>query len=222
LLLSFPRKGESIPPSPVIFSNYKYSRITTLPDFQPLLNVCIEYRNPFCSAPSIPYTKSQTGNISFYVQFSFLPLVMYSSSKRLDLMDFSGGLVLPVSPLLERPIKYNGPRARAIINATTTIPAFIRMEYNRRFAFLGMGNINIYLADFHAVVAPVADILIENYWTVGCGYIWNSDDFFLRHFSLQKSLSTEVIAGRLSFPLVYSGIVLVTGFVLLLHVAPEG
>jgi hypothetical protein len=100
-------------------------------------------------------------------------------------MDFSGSFVFPVASLLQRPIKYYGPRARTVIDTTTAIPAFIRMQYDRRFAFLRMRNINIYLAHFHTMVTPVADILIENYWIIWCGYIWNGDNFFLRHIYLQ-------------------------------------
>jgi hypothetical protein len=46
---------------------------------------------------------------------------------RLDLMDFSGCLVLPIPPLLQRPVKYDSPRAGTIINTATAIPALFRM-----------------------------------------------------------------------------------------------
>jgi len=97
----------------------------------------------------------------------------------LDLMDFSGGLVLPVPSLLQRPVKCDRTGTGTIINAAAAIPAFIRMQYHRRFAFLGMGDINIDLANFYAMVATVTDILVENHRIVGCGNIRNGDYFFL-------------------------------------------
>jgi hypothetical protein len=100
-------------------------------------------------------------------------------------MNFSRSFVFPVASLLQRPIKDDGPRARAVVDTTTTIPAFIRMQYNGRFAFLGVGNINIYLADFHTMVTSVADILIKDYRIIRCGNIRNGDCFFLRHILLQ-------------------------------------
>jgi len=81
-------------------------------------------------------------------------------------VDFSGGLVLPVPPVLQRPIKFYRAGAGAIINTAAAIPAFIRMQNHRRFAFLGVGYINIYLADLHTVIAPVADILVKRHWLI--------------------------------------------------------
>jgi hypothetical protein len=81
-------------------------------------------------------------------------------------MDFSSGLVLPVPSLLQRPVKCDRPGTGTIINTAATIPAFFGMQDHRRFAFLGMGYINIYLADFHAMVASIADILVEDHWIV--------------------------------------------------------
>jgi hypothetical protein len=76
-------------------------------------------------------------------------------------MDFSGGLILPVPTMLKRPVKCDSPGTGTIIDTATTIPAFFRVEDNRRFAFLRMGYIHIYLADFHTMVAPITDIRIE-------------------------------------------------------------
>jgi hypothetical protein len=81
-------------------------------------------------------------------------------------MDFSSGLVLPVPSLLQRPVKCDSPGTGTIINTATAIPAFFGMQRNRRFAFLGMGYINIYLADFYTMVAPIANIRIEDHRTV--------------------------------------------------------
>jgi hypothetical protein len=78
-------------------------------------------------------------------------------------MYFSGGLVLPVSAVLQRPVKFYRTGAGTIVNAAAAIPAFIGMQYHRRFAFLGVGYINIYLADFYTVIAPVTDILVKSH-----------------------------------------------------------
>ena len=94
-------------------------------------------------------------------------------------MDFSGGLVLPVPSLLYRPVKCDSTGAGTIISAAAAIPAFIGMQYDRRFAFLGMGDINIDRANFYAMVAAVTDVLIKDHWIVGRRYIRDSNDFFL-------------------------------------------
>jgi hypothetical protein len=101
-------------------------------------------------------------------------------------MDFSGGLILPVPTVLKRPIKCDSPGTWTIIDTATAIPAFFRVQGNRRFAFLRMGYIDIYLADLYTMVAPITDIRVEYYRIVRCRNIRNSEYFFLRHFSLQK------------------------------------
>ena len=78
-------------------------------------------------------------------------------------MNFACSLVLPVPAGLKRPVKWNGSGTRAIICAASAIPAFLWMQNNRRLAFLGMRYIYVYLADFHAMIAAVAYIRIENY-----------------------------------------------------------
>jgi len=45
------------------------------------------------------------------------------------------------------------------------------MQYNWRFALLGVGNIYVHLADFHTMVATVTDIGIENHRCIGGYYI---------------------------------------------------
>jgi hypothetical protein len=45
------------------------------------------------------------------------------------------------------------------------------MQYDRRFAFLWIGYIDVYLADFHAMVTAVADIGMENHRYVRGSYI---------------------------------------------------
>jgi hypothetical protein len=76
-------------------------------------------------------------------------------------MDFSGGLVFPVPTMLKRPVERYSPGTWTIIGTAAAIPAFFRVQDNRRFAFLRMGYIHIYLADFYAMVAPVTNIRVE-------------------------------------------------------------
>jgi hypothetical protein len=76
-------------------------------------------------------------------------------------MDFSGGLILPVPTVLKRPVKCDSPGTRTIIGTATAIPAFFRVQGNGRFAFLRIGYIYIYLADFYTKIAPITDIRIE-------------------------------------------------------------
>jgi hypothetical protein len=76
-------------------------------------------------------------------------------------MDFSGLLVFPVTAMLKRPVKLDGSGARAVIDATAAIPALLRVKRDRRFSFLRVGYVDVDLADFHAVVAPVTDVRIE-------------------------------------------------------------
>ena len=159
----------------------------------------------------------------FYVRLSSFPLAMYPSYKRLDLVYFSGGLVLPVPSLLQWPVKLDSTGTGTIINTAAAIPAFIRMQYDRWFAFLWIGHEHVYLADFYTGVAPIADIRIKNYRIIRCSYIRNGDYFFLRHLFLQKQVYSKgiVLILQLLFPLVYTGIVFIMGFILFLHVTPE-
>jgi len=76
--------------------------------------------------------------------------------------DLPRGLVFPVSPLLDRPVKGDGI-AGAIGSAAAAVPAFIRVQDDWGLVFFRVGDKDIYLADFHAVVATGTDIRIENY-----------------------------------------------------------
>jgi hypothetical protein len=89
----------------------------------------------------------------------------------LDLMDFPGGLVLPVASLLKRPVEGDSSGTGTIINTAAAIPALIRMQYDRWFAFLGIGYEYVYLADFYTIVAAVADIRVKNHRGVRCDHI---------------------------------------------------
>jgi hypothetical protein len=139
-------------------------------------------------------------------------------------MDFSGCLVLPVTSLLQRPLECDCPGTGTIINTAAAIPAFIRMQYNRRFAFLWIGHEHIYLTNFYAGIAPVAEIGIKDYRSARCRNIWYGDYFFLRHFFLQKPVRSKgiVLILNLSFPPINTGVVFIMGFILHLHVTPEG
>ena len=96
----------------------------------------------------------------------------------------AGFLTLPVTPLLQGPVKGHSSGEFAGIDATATVPAFLRMQYNRWFAFLRVGYVHVYLAYLHALVAAVAYIRIEYYRCIRGGYIWHSIYFFLSHNNL--------------------------------------
>jgi hypothetical protein len=102
----------------------------------------------------------QAGNIGVYSRPAFsgygIPFV-----RGLNLMDFPGLFVLPVPPQRQRPVKLYSPWNWAVIDAATAVPAFFRMQDNRRFPLLRMGYIYIYLACLHAGVAADTDILVE-------------------------------------------------------------
>jgi hypothetical protein len=72
---------------------------------------------------------------------------------------------------LYRPVETDGSGTGAIVGATAAVPAFIGMKYYRRFAFIRIRNINIYLADFHTGIASGADIGIKDYRCVRGDYI---------------------------------------------------
>ena len=79
----------------------------------------------------------------------------------LNLMDFSGFFILPVPPQRQRPVKLDSPGNGAVTDAAAAVPAFFRVQDNRRFPLLRMGYIYIYLACLHAGVAADTDILVE-------------------------------------------------------------
>jgi hypothetical protein len=75
-------------------------------------------------------------------------------------MDFAGGFVLPVRFVLDRPVECLGS-VGTIIDTATAIPAFFRIQDNWRFTFLRMRDINVDLADLHAMVATCAFVSID-------------------------------------------------------------
>jgi hypothetical protein len=76
-------------------------------------------------------------------------------------MDFSCRLVFPISSQFKREVKLNGSRTRAIGRAAAAIPAFFRVQDDRRLARLRMRYVYIDLARFYTDVAPVANIRVE-------------------------------------------------------------
>jgi hypothetical protein len=94
-------------------------------------------------------------------------------------MNFSGFLVLPVTPQLKREVKFESSGTRTIVGTATAIPAFFRMQDDRWFACLGMRYVDIDLAGIYADVAPVADFRIEEHRIVRCRDIGKRENFFL-------------------------------------------
>jgi hypothetical protein len=101
-------------------------------------------------------------------------------------MDFTGGFVFPVPAMLQSPVKFYCAGARTIINTAAAIPALIRMQYHRWFAFLGVRNIYINLAHLYTMVTAVAYLFIECHRTIRRRKVRYGDYFFLGHFFLQK------------------------------------
>jgi hypothetical protein len=106
---------------------------------------------------------------------------------------FAGRFVFPITPLLQRPVKGNSPRSTAIIDTTTTVPAFLRMKYDRWLAFLRMGDVDIYLTMFNTHIAPVANLRVKDDRSVRSWYIGNSIDLFFCHKSLLKYFHISII-----------------------------
>ena len=97
-------------------------------------------------------------------------------------MDLPGLFILPVPPQGQWPVKLDSPGNGAVIGAATAVPAFFRVQDNRRFPLLRMGYIYIYLACLHTGVAPDTDILVEQYRLVGCLNIGDRKYLFLGHY----------------------------------------
>jgi hypothetical protein len=93
----------------------------------------------------------------------------------LELVDFSGFLVFPVSPQRKREIELNRSGTGTIIGAATAVPAFFRVQNNRRLACLRMRYIHIDLARFYTDVAPVANFRVEDHRIVRRSNIGNRE-----------------------------------------------
>jgi hypothetical protein len=101
-------------------------------------------------------------------------------------VNFSGSLIFPIGPGLERPVESDGSWTRAVVNAAAAVPAFIRMQDHGRLPFFGIRNIDIDLADFNTMVAAVAALGIESDGLVGCSDIGHGDYFILSHIILRN------------------------------------
>jgi hypothetical protein len=99
-------------------------------------------------------------------------------------MDLTGRLVLPVRSGLKRPVEGNGSGSRTIDNAAAAVPALIRVQDHGRLALLGIRDIDIYLADFNAMIAAVAALGIESDRLVGSGHIRHRNNILLSHIFL--------------------------------------
>lgn len=69
------------------------------------------------------------------------------------------------------------------------------MQYDRRLAVFGIGDIDIDLTYFNTPVTPVADFGIESHRFAWCNYIGKSIHYFLSHISLL------IIPGKLPYSL---------------------
>jgi hypothetical protein len=94
-------------------------------------------------------------------------------------MNLSGFLILPVSPQLKREIKLDGPWTGTVDGAAAAIPAFFRMQDDRRLALFGMRYIDINLTRFHAGIASVTDFRIEYHRIIRCSDVGKRKYFFL-------------------------------------------
>jgi hypothetical protein len=88
----------------------------------------------------------------------------------------------------------------AVIYTTAAGPAFLGMQDNRRFAFLGIWDENVYLAGFDTLVASITFLGVKYYRNIGSRDIGQSV-YFLGHIFLlfivrfQRHSYFSVIAG---------------------------
>jgi hypothetical protein len=99
-------------------------------------------------------------------------------------VNFTGRFVLPVGSGLKRPVERDSSGTGTIINATAAIPALIRVQDHGGLTLFGIGNIDIDLTNFDAMIAAVATLRIESDRLIGRGYIRHSDYFVLSHLFL--------------------------------------
>ncbi len=95
--------------------------------------------------------------------------------------------------MLKGPIKGNPSRMAAIVDAAATVPAFFRMENDGGFAFGRVGDKDIYLAGFNALITTVALLGIKNYRATWSGKIWKGINSFFSHNTLLTPLALAVI-----------------------------
>jgi hypothetical protein len=102
----------------------------------------------------------------------------------LDPEDLSRFLVFPESSLLKRPVEFDRAGNWTFVYASPAIPAFVRMQYDGRFALFPIRNIDIYRTDFNASIAAVAFFRIKNHRFAWSDYVRKSEYFFFCHGSL--------------------------------------
>jgi hypothetical protein len=142
----------------------------------------------------VPY-KCFSTNRALYHKFPGL-IVLFSRQRSrtyLDLTDFSGSLILPVPPLLQRPVKLDSTGPGTIVHAAAAVPAFVGVQYDRRFSLYRIGHEHVYLADIYTGVTTIADIRIKDYRLVWRYHIRHGDYFTLSHLSLQKPVCVKGI-----------------------------
>jgi hypothetical protein len=95
---------------------------------------------------------------------------------------FAGCFIFPGTSLLQWPTKGDRSRVPAIHDTASAIPAFIRMQNDRRISFFGIGNKDIHLTDINTGIASCAEFGIENYRGIRRSNIRQSAYFDLSHF----------------------------------------
>jgi hypothetical protein len=131
-----------------------------------------------------PIFHEPTGDRNAYPRLYFFKSISQINLRRLDLIDLSGSLVLPVASGLERPVERDSSGTGTIVNTTAAIPALIRVQDHGGLTLLGIRDIDIDLADFDTMIAAVAAIGIESDRLVGRDYIRHGDYFILSHIIL--------------------------------------
>ena len=85
---------------------------------------------------------------------------------------FASNLVFPGASLLQGPVEINGSGTGAIDYTAAAIPALIWMEDDRRFTFLRIRYIHIYLTNFDTFIAPDTYLRVKYDLSVRSRDIW--------------------------------------------------
>jgi hypothetical protein len=84
-------------------------------------------------------------------------------------VNFASSLAPPITSLLQGPIESNGSRPVTIVHATSTVPAFILAENDRRFSLFRIRNKDIKGTNLDTLIASVTNLGIEDYRPVRSG-----------------------------------------------------
>ena len=90
-------------------------------------------------------------------------------------------LPLPAHSLGEGMVECNGTGFRTHSHTATTVPALLRIEDNRGFPFLWIGNEEIHLAYLYTDIASVTNIRVKYYRIGGGAPVGKGIYLFLRH-----------------------------------------